>query len=98
MIKQLTKTALGQLRILGFLEGCSYLLFAVTMPLKYMMEMPGPNMVVGLIHGGLFIAYVSWVIYVANEHKWTLIKTFWALLASIIPFGTFIADKKLFRD
>lgn len=97
MIKELSRTSLGQLRILGFLEGCSYLLFAITMPLKYAMEMPGPNKVVGLIHGVLFIAYCSWVIYVANELKWTKEKTFWALLASIIPFGTFIADKKLFR-
>ncbi len=88
---------MGQLRIAGFAEGCSYLLFALTMPLKYLWQIPQPNYVVGMIHGFLFVAYTALVLKVSLESKWKLSKTAWALFASIIPFGTFYADKKLFR-
>jgi integral membrane protein len=50
-----------------------------------------------MAHGVLFIAYVGWVLWVANERSWTGKKTFLALLASLIPFGTFYADAKWFR-
>jgi hypothetical protein len=55
MVKELLKTALGRLRIVAFMEGCSFL------------------------------------------HRWSIFKIFMAFLASLIPFGTFYADKVLFR-
>lgn len=91
------KTTLGALRLLALLEGISYLLFALTMPLKYMYEMPMPNKVVGMAHGFLFIAYCAMVFIVNQEKKWSLITNFWAYLASLIPFGTFVADAKIFK-
>jgi len=87
---------LGLLRIVGFLEGCSFLGLGITMPLKYMYHMPKPNLYVGMAHGWLFIAYVILVLLVARNIKWGNKNTFWALLASLIPFGTFIADRRLF--
>lgn len=87
---------LGFLRIIGFLEGCSFLCLAITMPLKYMYEMPKPNLFVGMAHGWLFIAYTILVLLVANNLKWGKKNTLMALIASLIPFGTFIADRRLF--
>ncbi len=98
MIKELLKTPLGQFRIIAFLEGCSFLLIGLTMILKYKYNMPKPNYIVGMAHGVLFIAYVYYAIMVGTNKKWGFIKIGFALLASLIPFGTFIADKKLFRD
>ena len=60
-----------QLHFLAIAEGISYLLFALTMPLKYMFEMPLPNKIVGMAHGILFILYCLWVILVYNEKKWS---------------------------
>lgn len=91
------KKNLSYLRILALLEGISYLLFTVTMPLKYMYAIALPNQIVGMAHGILFILYCSFVIIVKIEYKWNLITTFWALLASLVPFGTFIADFFIFR-
>ena len=92
-------TNLGRLRLLAWLEGISFLLLlGIGMPLKYMYEMPQPNMVIGMAHGVLFIAYCLWVFIVKIEHEWSLKKTFLALLASLIPFGTFVADAKLFKQ
>jgi integral membrane protein len=85
------------LRILAILEGISYLLLGVTMPLKYMMDMPQPNYIVGMAHGVLFISYCSLVIYVAFKRNWSFKISILSLAASLIPFGTFYADWKWFR-
>jgi len=98
MINKLLKTAIGRLRIVAFLEGCTYLLLGVTMILKYKYAMPQPNYIVGLAHGLLFVLYVGLVIQVSFLHKWNLLNMFCAFLASLIPFGTFYADKVLFRE
>ena len=96
MIKELIKTPLGRFRIIAFIEGCSYLLFGLTMPLKYLYQIPQPNYVVGVIHGVLFLLYMGLLLYVAIVDKWKLPTIIIAFIASLIPFGTFIADKKLF--
>ena len=98
MINNLLKTALGRLRIVAFLEGCSFLLLGFTMILKYKYAMPQPNYVVGLAHGILFVLYVGLLIQVSFLYRWSLLKIFLAFLASLIPFGTFYADKVLFRE
>jgi len=97
MINKLLKTALGRLRIIAFLEGCSYLLLGFTMILKYKYAMPQPNYIVGLAHGILFVLYVGLLLQVSLIHRWNLFKIVGAFLASLIPFGTFWADKALFR-
>jgi integral membrane protein len=97
MIKNLLTTALGRLRIVAFLEGCSYLLLGLTMILKYKFSMPLPNYIVGLAHGILFVLYIVLLVQVSFLNRWHIFKTFMAFLASLIPFGTFYADKALFR-
>ena len=97
MVKNLLKTALGRLRIVAFIEGCSYLLLGFTMILKYKYAMPQPNYIVGLAHGILFVLYVVLLLQVSYLNRWNLVKVFVAFLASLVPFGTFYADKVLFR-
>lgn len=95
----LLKTQLGRLRVVAFAEGVSFLiLLGVGMPLKYAFGMPLPNKIIGMAHGLLFVLYVLLVIQCAIEFGWNWRKTALALLASIIPFGTFWADLKLFRE
>ena len=97
MLKKLLASTLGRFRIIAFFEGISLLLiFFVSMPLKYLMDMPGPNMVIGMSHGILFLLYISFLIWVTIEYKWSFKKAALAFIASFIPFGTFYADKHLF--
>jgi integral membrane protein len=98
MINTNWNTTLGKFRTVAFLEGCSFLLFGLTMPLKYYFDMPLPNKIVGTIHGGLFLLYIILLAIVAYQKKWSIVKMFLAFIASLIPFGTFYADKKLFRE
>lgn len=97
MVKELLKTALGRLRIIAFIEGCSYLLLGFTMILKYKFSIPQPNYIIGLAHGILFVLYIVLLFQVSFLYRWNIFKSFMAFLASLIPFGTFYADKVLFR-
>ena len=90
-------STLGQLRLLAILEGISYLLLIPTVILKYGFEMGMPNKIVGSIHGLLFVLYSLWVVYYAIKVKWSLMKTFICLSASLLPFATFIVDQKILK-
>ncbi|MBL4624653.1 MAG: DUF3817 domain-containing protein [Flavobacteriales bacterium] len=86
------------LRIIALLEGISFLgLLGIAMPVKYFMDMPTAVKIPGMAHGGLFIAYVLLALIVGIDKGWSA-KTFaLVMVASILPGGTFYADKKVFR-
>ena len=91
-------TSLGRLRLIGFLEGVSLLvLLGIAMPLKYMAGQPAAVRYVGMAHGVLFVLYVLLVIQVAIQYRWSLGKAALAMVASVFPFGTFWAEKRLFN-
>ncbi len=92
---ELLKTKIGRFRLLALGEGVSFLLILfITMPLKYWLYIGWPNKIVGMAHGVLFVIYVLAVIEMKMAYKWNLNKTVAALIASIIPFGTFYFVKK----
>ena len=85
-------------KIVAFAEGISYILFGISMPLKYVYSIPEPNFVVGLAHGLLFSLYCLLVLILFFQLKWSIAKTALVFLVSLVPFGTFIAEKRLFND
>lgn len=98
MEQNLFKTPIGRLRIVAFLEGVSFLLLlGIAMPLKYYADMPVAVKVVGMAHGVFFILFVFALIDVKISHRWPLMKTAWAFMASLVPFGTFILDSNVLR-
>ncbi|MEE9363670.1 MAG: DUF3817 domain-containing protein [Cellulophaga sp.] len=85
-------------RTIAILEGISFLLlFCVGMPLKYMADIPEPNIYIGYAHGFLFIAYVVLAIVFCMEKKWGIGRFLILFVASLLPFGTFYIDKKYLR-
>lgn len=94
-----SKKILRWFREIAIAEGISFLiLLCIAMPLKYFMHMPMAVKICGYIHGFLFIAFVMMAWNVKNE----LTKNFmWfgkALLASLLPFGTFVLDRSLKKE
>jgi len=86
------------LKIVGLIEGISFLVMLFgTMPMKYLFSMPELNRPVGMVHGILFITYVILVIMVGIDNKWSKSAIGWSLFASVIPYGTFYADKQFFK-
>ena len=83
-------------RMTALAEGVSFLtLLCIAMPIKYFMGMPEVVRVVGAIHGGLFLLYVGLLAMLHVKQRWPVIFSLYALIASVIPFGTFILDKHL---
>ncbi len=65
------------------------------MPIKYLLDIPEPNKVLGLLHGLFFIMYVFAVIQIKIEKAWKMKTMLLALLASVLPFGTFYFTSRL---
>jgi integral membrane protein len=87
-----------QFRIVGYAEGVSFLvLLGIAMPIKYLGKVPEPVLVVGWIHGILWILYLLAAARVAYWHAWTRRHLFWAFVASILPLGPFVFDRWLRR-
>lgn len=85
------------LKYTAILEGVSLLLlFGIAMPLKYWVGEPWAVEVVGMAHGLLFIAYIILVFVLGIIRKWKFTIISLSMLASVVPFGTFYAEKKWF--
>lgn len=95
----MANTLVARFRTVAFVEGLSYLaLLFVAMPLKYYADMPIAVRVVGMAHGVLFIAYCVLVALLLACGAFSFMRSAYALLMSIVPFGTFVLDRQLERD
>ena len=89
---------LSHLRIIALLEGISYLfLVFVGMPLKYGLDMLVPNKVLGIGHGILTVIFCFILVYLWQQKKINSTLSVFVFIASLIPFGAFIADSKLVK-
>ncbi|GAB3935854.1 DUF3817 domain-containing protein [Larkinella terrae] len=93
------KTPLGRFRLIGILEGISFLvLLGIAMPLKYLAGWPHAVKVVGWAHGVLFIAYLIALISVTFDRRWSIGRVIIAFVASLVPFGTFWLESRLKKE
>jgi integral membrane protein len=84
------------LRILGNVEGVSYLLLlGVAMPMKYFYGMPIAVKITGMTHGVFFMAYCILLALCMGKFKWSFRFGLYLFVATLIPFGTFVTDRKL---
>ena len=87
------KKTFSWFRKVAFAEGISFLfLLFVAMPLKYFADIPMAVTIVGGLHGLLFAGFIILAYLVKEEYKKNYTWLMKAGLASILPFGTFIAD------
>lgn len=81
---------------IGYTEGVSFLLLLlIAMPLKYLAGMPLAVSIVGAAHGFLFVAYVLAAMYMAWRYGWGFKVLTLAVIASVIPFGPFMLEKRI---
>ena len=84
------------LRLIGNIEGVSYLiLLFIAMPLKYAYDMPMAVKITGMAHGLLFVAYCLLLAICMKRFSWKLSFGINLFVATLIPFGTFVTDRKL---
>ncbi len=85
-------------RKVGNYEAISYLLLlGFAMPFKYFFDQPLGVQIVGMAHGLLWIVYVFLAIAGFLLKQWSAQITIVLIIASLLPFGPFIVDRRLMR-
>jgi integral membrane protein len=103
----MTPPVVAGLRLIGFLEGISWLVLLGAMYVKRIDSMPpwlripgisqdpGAIRIPGMVHGVLFMLFIVTLIVAARRLRWPKRRLAWGFLASVLPFGTFVLDHKL---
>lgn len=81
--------------LIGYLEGFSFLiLMGFAMPLKYIAGDPEMVSLMGAIHGGLFVAYISLLLAGVGRH-WNITALIHGFIAAVVPAGPFLFEGML---
>src|SRR6478735_1637394 len=87
-------TTAKRFRFVAILEAFTWLGLLIGMAFKYL---PADGNEIGVkifgpIHGGVFVLYLLISLWTARKLSWNLVTTFWALVASVPPFGTVVFE------
>ena len=90
------KSPIPFLRRIALIEGWSFLiLLGIAMPLKYMAGMPMAVKIVGWAHGVLFVLLCWALLQTLLNTKWSIFRCAAVFIASLLPFGPFLLDRKM---
>ena len=89
---------MNALRVIAWMEGVSFLLFGVSMPLKYGFDIPEPNYIIGMVHGILFVIYNLLILKHSKLKNWSIREIIFLCFLSLVPFGTFYGDYKYLKN
>ena len=85
------------LRVIAWMEGVSFLLFGVSMPLKYGFDIPEPNYIIGMVHGILFVICNLLILKHSKLKNWSIREIIFLCFLSLVQFGTFYGDYKYLK-
>jgi integral membrane protein len=85
----------ARFRMIAAAEAVSWLVLIVATVAKRGFGVEDATAVIGPIHGVIVLAYVAGVAFLREELGWSGRQTLLALVATVIPFGTFRVLKDL---
>ena len=92
------RTALTRYRVMAYVVGVWLIvLVLVAVPLKYFADSPTMVEIVGPVHGFLYIGYVILSYDLGRRAGWPLTRIVLVLLAGVVPFLTFVAERRVTR-
>jgi integral membrane protein len=91
-----TEGALTRYRVMAYVVGVMLLvLVLVAVPLRYAAGIPEVSKVVSPVHGFLYIVYLVAAFDLALKARWTAKGTVLVLLAGVVPFLSFWAERRV---
>jgi integral membrane protein len=88
--------ALTRYRVLAYVVGVMLLLLVlVAVPLRYAAGIPEVSRVVSPVHGFVYIVYLAAAFDLALKARWTAKGTLMVLLAGVVPFLSFWAERRV---
>lgn len=85
--------ALLRYKIAAMIVGVGLLILCLTMILKYAFDLGWTVAVWGPIHGVLYVGYVLLTFDLAYKDRWSLVGLLKILVAGVIPFVSFLAER-----
>lgn len=82
-------------RWVAIAEAASFLALLVATFVKYSRDNEIGVELLGPIHGILWLVYVGLVFAVRSSARWGVMSTLVVLIASIIPFGAFVVERRM---
>jgi integral membrane protein len=89
------RTALGRFRVMAYVVGVGLLALCAAMVLAYGFDQHQFTKIVGPVHGFLYIVYFLATVDLALKARWSVKATLLVLLAAMIPFLSFVAERKV---
>jgi len=87
---------LTRYRVMAYVVGVMLLILVlVAVPLRYAAGIPAVSKVVSPIHGFLYIVYLVAAFDLALKARWTAKGTVLVLLAGVVPFLSFWAERRV---
>jgi integral membrane protein len=90
--------ALARFRVMAYVVGVGLLALCASMILNYGFDQEQYTKFVGPVHGFLYIGYFLATIDLALKVRWSVKRTILILLAGMVPFVSFIAERRVTRD
>jgi len=87
--------ALIRYRVAAYVVGVFLLLLVAAMVVKYVGHQPRAVEIVGPIHGFIYAVYLVIALDLALRAKWSIRGTLLVLLAGVVPFLSFVAERKV---
>ncbi|WP_018352156.1 DUF3817 domain-containing protein [Longispora albida] len=87
--------AITRFRIAAYVVGCFLIaLVVVTMPLKYLAQIPEPAAIISPIHGFCYMVYVVLTFDLGRRSGWPLGRTIGYMLGGTVPFVSFYVERR----
>jgi integral membrane protein len=87
--------ALSLYRVMAYVVGVGLLALCAAMVLNYGFDQDQYTKIVGPAHGFLYIVYFLATIDLALKARWSVKGTVLVLLAGMIPFVSFVAERRV---
>ena len=85
-------------RLVAIIEAATYLVLLSAVVLYRVLD--GPDFIgfLGPIHGIAFLVYLVLVLQIREGQGWSLWQTLLVIVASALPFGGFVVERRLVDD
>ncbi|MET0136291.1 MAG: DUF3817 domain-containing protein [Kibdelosporangium sp.] len=92
------KGALARYRVSAYIVGVGLLALCFAMIMNYGFDQPQYSRVVGPVHGFLYVVYLALTVDLGLKARWPMKRTVLILLAGMIPFVSFVAERKVTQE
>jgi integral membrane protein len=96
--KEPVSGALARYRVMAYVVGVGLLALCAAMVLAYGFGQHQFTKIVGPIHGFLYIVYFLVTVDLALKLRWSVKRTVLILLAAMVPFLSFVAERRITRE